>query len=154
MPKCTERKAKEGQCQNWPGENLLPNFSMKIKVAPFVFTYHWQSIDINLFIKRGVPLRKLVRYRPLSFSIRRNATNNQNAWGYVTSASFLQFFWRRGKKNLSILPMKRNSQRWMYLRLETSFEPKELMDAWNRQIRAWPGLQRIDSCRERGVYTL
>ena len=38
MPECTEREAKERQGQNWPGKNVLPNFSMKIKVAPFVFT--------------------------------------------------------------------------------------------------------------------
>ena len=38
MPEGTEREAKERQCQNWHGKNLLPNFLMKIKVAPFVFT--------------------------------------------------------------------------------------------------------------------
>ena len=40
MPEGTEREAKEWQGQNWPGKNLLPNFPMKIKVAPFVFTNH------------------------------------------------------------------------------------------------------------------
>ena len=40
MPEGTEREAKERQGQNWSGKNLLPNFSMKIKVAPFVFTNH------------------------------------------------------------------------------------------------------------------
>ena len=38
MPEGTEREAKERQGQNWKGKNLLPNFSMNIKVAPFVFT--------------------------------------------------------------------------------------------------------------------
>ena len=39
MPEGTEIEAKERQGQNcWPGKNLLPNFPMKIKVAPFVFT--------------------------------------------------------------------------------------------------------------------
>ena len=40
MPEGTEREAKEGQCQNWPGKNVLPNFPMNMKVAPFVFTNH------------------------------------------------------------------------------------------------------------------
>ena len=40
MAEATEREAKERQGQNWPGKNVLPNFSMKIKVAPFVFTNH------------------------------------------------------------------------------------------------------------------
>ena len=38
MPEGTEREAKERQDQNWPGKNLLPNFPMKMKVAPFVCT--------------------------------------------------------------------------------------------------------------------
>ena len=38
MPEGTERVAKDRQGQNWPGKNLLTNFSMKIKVAPFIFT--------------------------------------------------------------------------------------------------------------------
>ena len=38
MPECTEREANEGQGQNWPGKNVLPNFSIMIKVAPVVFT--------------------------------------------------------------------------------------------------------------------
>ena len=38
MPEGTEREAKERQGQNWPGRNLLSNFSMKIKVAPFILT--------------------------------------------------------------------------------------------------------------------
>ena len=38
MPEGTEREAQERQGQNWTGNNLLPNFPMKIKVAPFVFT--------------------------------------------------------------------------------------------------------------------
>ena len=36
----TEKEAKERQGQNCPGKNLLSNFSMKIKVAAFVFTNH------------------------------------------------------------------------------------------------------------------
>ena len=36
MPEGTKRKAKERQGQNWPGKNLLPNFTMEIKAAPFV----------------------------------------------------------------------------------------------------------------------
>ena len=40
MPEGTEREAKERQGQNGPGKHLLPIFSMKIKVAPFVFTNH------------------------------------------------------------------------------------------------------------------
>ena len=40
MSESTEREAKERQGQNWPGKNLLPNFPMKLKVAPFVFTNH------------------------------------------------------------------------------------------------------------------
>ena len=50
MPEDTERKAKERQGQNRPGKNLLPNFSKKIKVAPFDFTNHWQLMKINLFL--------------------------------------------------------------------------------------------------------
>ena len=38
MPEGTEREAKERQGQNLPGKNLLPNFPLKIIVAPFVFT--------------------------------------------------------------------------------------------------------------------
>ena len=38
MPEGTAREAKEMQGQNGPGKNLLTNFHMKIKVAPFVFT--------------------------------------------------------------------------------------------------------------------
>ena len=48
MPEDTEREAKERQGQNWPGKTVLPNFSMKIKVAPFVFTDHFLSIKINM----------------------------------------------------------------------------------------------------------
>ena len=34
MPEGTaEREATDRQGQKWPGKNLLPNFSMKIKVA-------------------------------------------------------------------------------------------------------------------------
>ena len=40
MPEGTEIEAKERQGQIWPGKNLLTNVSMKIKVAPFVFTNH------------------------------------------------------------------------------------------------------------------
>ena len=40
MPEGTEREAKERQGQNRPGKNVLPNFSIKIKIAPFVFTNH------------------------------------------------------------------------------------------------------------------
>ena len=40
MPDGTEREAKERQDQNWPGKNVLPDFPMKIKIAPFVFTSH------------------------------------------------------------------------------------------------------------------
>ena len=49
MPKGTEREAKERQGQNWPGKNSLPNFPMKIKVAPFVFTNQCLSIKMILF---------------------------------------------------------------------------------------------------------
>ena len=38
MTEGTEREAKERQRQNLAGKNVLPNFPMKIKVAPFVFT--------------------------------------------------------------------------------------------------------------------
>ena len=55
MPEGTERWAKERQGQNWPGKNVLSNFPMKIKVAPFVFTNHSQSMKINLFLQHGVP---------------------------------------------------------------------------------------------------
>ena len=40
MPEGTEREKKERQGQKWPGINLLPNFPMEIRVAPFVFTNH------------------------------------------------------------------------------------------------------------------
>ena len=59
MPEGTERGAKERQIQNWPGKNVLPNFSMKIKVAPFLFTNHWVSIKINFFLQLAVPLNSL-----------------------------------------------------------------------------------------------
>ena len=42
----TDREAKESQDQNWPGKHLLPNFPLKIKVAPFVFTTISQSMKI------------------------------------------------------------------------------------------------------------
>ena len=35
MPEGTQKEAKEWQGQNGPAKNVLPNFSMKIKVAPF-----------------------------------------------------------------------------------------------------------------------
>ena len=38
MPEGTEGEANERQGQNWPGKNVLPNFPMKIKVSPFVFS--------------------------------------------------------------------------------------------------------------------
>ena len=38
MPEDTEGEAKERQGQNWPGNHLLPNFPMNIKVIPFFFT--------------------------------------------------------------------------------------------------------------------
>ena len=50
MPEGTETEAKEIQGQNLPGKNLLPNFLMYIKEAPFVFTNHSLSIKINLFL--------------------------------------------------------------------------------------------------------
>ena len=50
MPEGTEREAKERQGHKWPGKNLLPNFPMKIKVAPLVFSNHWQSMKINMFL--------------------------------------------------------------------------------------------------------
>ena len=40
MPEGTEREAKERQGKNWPSKNLLPNFPMKMKGAPFIFTNH------------------------------------------------------------------------------------------------------------------
>ena len=39
MPEGTEREAKERQGQHWPGKKLLPNITMKLKVAPFGFTH-------------------------------------------------------------------------------------------------------------------
>ena len=48
MPEDTEREAKMSQGQNWPGKNWLPNISMKIKVTPFVFCNHLQSMEIIL----------------------------------------------------------------------------------------------------------
>ena len=38
MSEGTEREGKESKGQNWPGKKFLPNFPMKIKVAPLVFT--------------------------------------------------------------------------------------------------------------------
>ena len=52
------RALKERWGQNLPGKNLLPNFFTKIKVAQFVFTNHWLSIKINLFLKPGVPFKE------------------------------------------------------------------------------------------------
>ena len=40
MPEGTERMANEMQGQYWPGKNVFPNLSMKIKVATFVFPNH------------------------------------------------------------------------------------------------------------------
>ena len=51
------RALKERQGQNWPVQHLLPNFSKKIRVAPFIFNNHWLSTEINLFLKPGVPLK-------------------------------------------------------------------------------------------------
>ena len=48
---------KERQGQNWPGKNVLPNFSMKIKVTPFVFTNHPISVKINLFFITWGPFK-------------------------------------------------------------------------------------------------
>ena len=50
MPEGTEREAKKRQGQNWLGKNVLPNFSRKIKVAPFVVSNNSLSIKINLFL--------------------------------------------------------------------------------------------------------
>ena len=47
MPEGTKREAKERKGQNWSSKHLLRNFSMKIKVAPFVFTNDRLSIKIN-----------------------------------------------------------------------------------------------------------
>ena len=44
------RALKERQVQNWPGKHLLPNFPMQMKVSPFVFTNHWQSMNIYSFL--------------------------------------------------------------------------------------------------------
>ena len=38
MSEGAEKEAKERQGQNWPGKNLLPNFSLKILLTPFGFT--------------------------------------------------------------------------------------------------------------------
>ena len=57
-----QRALKERQCQNWQGKKLLPNFPMKMKAAQFVFTNHWQSMKINVFIKPGVPLRPVTTW--------------------------------------------------------------------------------------------
>ena len=40
MPEGTETEAKNRHGQTWPDNSVLPNFPMKIKVAPFVFTNH------------------------------------------------------------------------------------------------------------------
>ena len=40
MPEGTEKEAKKRQGQNGQIKNVLPNFSIKIKVAPLVFTNH------------------------------------------------------------------------------------------------------------------
>ena len=48
MSEGTENESKERQGQNWPGKNVLTNFSMKIKIAPVVFTNNCQSMKINL----------------------------------------------------------------------------------------------------------
>ena len=37
MPEGTEGEAKEMQGQNWLGKNSLPDFRMKMNLAPFVF---------------------------------------------------------------------------------------------------------------------
>ena len=48
-PEDAEKEVKERQGQNWSGKNLLPNFSMKINVAPFVFTNNLPSMK-NLIV--------------------------------------------------------------------------------------------------------
>ena len=40
MPEGTEREAKDKHSQNCTGKNVLPNFPMKTKVAPYAFTNH------------------------------------------------------------------------------------------------------------------
>ena len=40
MPEGTEREAKERQGQKCPGKNFLPDFPVKMKAAPSVFTNH------------------------------------------------------------------------------------------------------------------
>ena len=39
MSEGTEREAKERQVKNWQDKNVLPDFPMKIKIAPFIFTH-------------------------------------------------------------------------------------------------------------------
>ena len=65
------RALKERQGQNWPRKNLLPNFLMKIKVAPCFFTDHWLSVKINLFFFSGVPLS--IYFRHLTWTPRRSS---------------------------------------------------------------------------------
>ena len=52
MPEGTEREAGPKLC--WP-TFFLPDFSMNMKIAPFVFT-NSQAIKINFLLLPGVPL--------------------------------------------------------------------------------------------------
>ena len=61
-----ERDPKERQGQNWPGKNLLPKLSMKMKVATFVFLIHQISMKGFLFfITAGVLLSGIMKYSGL-----------------------------------------------------------------------------------------
>ena len=59
MPEGTESEAKERQGQNWPGNNLLPNLHMKIKVASFLFANPLTTNQNYLVFITGCPFKKL-----------------------------------------------------------------------------------------------
>ena len=58
MPEGTEREGKERLGQNWTGKNLLPNFSLNIKVEPFVLTTRSQLNKIVLVLITCAPFNE------------------------------------------------------------------------------------------------
>ena len=59
MPEGTEREAIERQGQNWSGKNVLPNFSMKIKVRhlfSLMIDYQLKLTRFYDLMGSGVPL--------------------------------------------------------------------------------------------------
>lgn len=73
MPDGTQREVKGTQGQKWPRKNLLSNFPMMLKVAPFASTNHSISNKIYFgFVTWGL----FNTYLPQYWLVRMNFKNN------------------------------------------------------------------------------